>query len=281
MVVDKPTFDPAGLIVAEDEEGGALGFVHAGFGPADDGRGARREDTELGSIAMLVVDPNRDDEALDRGLIAAAEAYLRDRGAQVIYAGGQAPVNPFYWGIYGGSECAGVLSSHVAFSRAALRAGYEPAATTVLLQADLGRPEPRDPKGVILRRQTHLEVADDTVAGGWWESAALGPFRPTIYRLVTRDDDRELAHASTWEMAGFGRVDGRVHLGVYAVEVDREVRHQGYGRHLVGEVMRKARSQWNEVIDIQTRSTNLPALGLYESLGFVRIETATLYRKPG
>jgi ribosomal protein S18 acetylase RimI-like enzyme len=82
-------------------------------------------------------------------------------------------------------------------------------------------------------------------------------------------------------MAGFGRVDGRVHLGLYAVEVAPDVRRQGYGRHLVGEVMRKARSQWNEVIDVQTRSTNLPGLGLYESLGFVRVETATLYRRPG
>jgi ribosomal protein S18 acetylase RimI-like enzyme len=280
MVVDKPTFDPAGLIVAESD-GRPVGFVHAGFGPAGDGTRPRAEDTELGTIAMLVIDPEIDDEALDRGLFEAAEGYLRGRGAKVIYAGGQAPVNPFYWGIYGGSECAGVLSSHVAFHRAALRSGYEPVANTVVLQADLARPEPRDPKGVILRRQTRLEVVDDAMTGGWWESAALGPFRPTEFRLLARDDDRELARARTWEMAGFGRVDGRVHLGLHAVEVAPEVRRQGFGRHLVGEVMRKARSQWNEVIDVQTRATNLPALGLYESLGFVRVETATLYRRPG
>jgi ribosomal protein S18 acetylase RimI-like enzyme len=280
MVVDKPTFDPAGLIVAESD-GRLVGFAHAGFGPAGDGSRPRVEDTELGTIAMLVVDPEIDDEALDRGLFGTAEAYLRGRGAKVIYAGGQAPVNPFYWGIYGGSECAGVLSSHVAFHRAAMRSGYEPAANTVLLQADLARPEPRDPKGVILRRQTRLEVVDDAMTGGWWESAALGPFRPTEYRLLARDGDRELARASTWEMAGFGRVDGRVHLGLHAVDVAPDVRRQGYGRHLVGEVMRKARSQWNEVIDVQTRATNLPALGLYESLGFIRVETATLYRRPG
>jgi ribosomal protein S18 acetylase RimI-like enzyme len=246
MVADKPTFDPAGLIVAEDDEGKAVGFVHAGFGPAGDGERPRAEDTDLGSIAMLVVEPGRDDE-----------------------------------GIYGGSEFAGVLSSHVAFARAALRSGYEPVANTVLLQADLARPEPRDPKGVVLRRQTRIEVVDEAVADGWWEAAAIGPFRPTIYRLLARDGDRELARASTWEMAGFGRVDGRVHLGLHAVEVAPDVRRQGYGRHLVGEVIRKARSQWNEVIDVQTLATNAPALGLYESLGFVRVETATLYRRPG
>jgi ribosomal protein S18 acetylase RimI-like enzyme len=280
MVVDKPTFDPRGLIVAEDD-GQAIGFVHAGFGPAQDGRSARAEDTELGAIVMLVVKPDLDDEALELGLIGAAEDYLRSRGAQVIYAGGQAPVNPFYWGIYGGSEFAGILSSHVSFHRAATRAGYVPASNTVLLQADLSVPEPRDPKAVILRRQTRLEVIDDATPTTWWESAAIGAFRPTVYRLLVKDSDRELARASTWEMAGFGRIDGRVHLGLHDVEVAPDARRQGYGRHLVGEILRKARSQWNEVIDVQTRATNIPALGLYEALGFVRVETATLYRKPG
>jgi hypothetical protein len=30
-------FDPAGLIVATDGDGAPCGFVHAGFGPGDDG----------------------------------------------------------------------------------------------------------------------------------------------------------------------------------------------------------------------------------------------------
>ncbi len=33
-------------------------------------------------------------------------------------------------------------------------------------------------------------------------------------------------------------------------------------------------------VAVQTRSTNLPALSLYESLGFAPAETATLYRLP-
>ncbi len=39
-VYGKAFFDPAGLLVAE-EEGAAIGFVHAGFGPDDDGNCAR------------------------------------------------------------------------------------------------------------------------------------------------------------------------------------------------------------------------------------------------
>ena len=279
LVIDKPTFDPDGLIVAEGADGRVLAFVHAGFGPAGSGEIPRDEDLDLATIAMYATEPGVDDEEVDRGLFGAAEDYLRRRGAKVIYAGGQSPVDPFYWGVYGGSEFAGVLSSHVEFHRAALRSDYLPASSTVLLQAELVNPEPRDPKGVVLRRQTRVQVIDDATPPTWWESAAIGLFRPTLHLLLAKSDDRELARARTWEMAGFGRVDGRVHLGLYAVEVAPKVRRQGYGRHLVGEIIRKARSQWNEVIDVQTRATNLPALGLYESLGFARVETATLYRK--
>ncbi len=280
LVLDKPTFDPLGLIVAENDDGKPIAFVHAGFGVSDDQSMPRTVDSELGSIAMLVVNPEFEtDRELLAGLLGHAEEYLRSRGAKVIYAGGQYPVNPFYWGVYGGSEFAGILSSHLSFLRTVQNAGYEPVSTTVLLQVDLSKPEPRDPKGVIHRRMTKLEILDDAKPPTWWESASIGLFRPTLFRLVSRADERELARASTWEMAGFGRTDGKVHLGMHAVEVASEVRRQGYGRHLVGEIMRKARTQWNEVIDVQTRATNLPALGLYQALGFERVETSTLYRR--
>ncbi len=282
LVIDKPTFDPLGLIVAEEENGMAIGFVHAGFGPADDGRRPREVDTEIGTVAMLCVEPDRsEDDDLLRGLVAAAEVYLRGRGAKLIYAGGQHPLNPFYWGVYGGSECAGILSSHLAFTRAVGRSGFEPVSHTALLQADLSAQEIRDPKGVILRRQTRLDLTDDAPPDNWWDAAAIGLFRPTTYRLVAKADDREIAHARTWDMACFGRNDGRVHIGLIDVEVENEFRRQGFGRHLVGEIMRKVRSQWAEVIEVQTRSVNAPALRLYESLGFARVETSTLYRKPG
>ena len=231
---------------------------------------------------MLVVDPERDDEALERGLMEAAEGYLRGRGAQVIYAGGQAPVNPFYWGIYGGSECAGMLSSHVAFHRAAQRSGYEPVANTVLLQADLAQPEPRDPKGVVLRRQTRLEVArrrDHRRLVGVGRARPVPADRCTACSPATATASWPAPAPGRWP-ASAGSTAGSTWAST-RVEVAPDVRRQGYGRHLVGEVMRKARSQWNEVIDVQTRATNLPALGLYESLGFVRVETATLYRRPG
>ena len=138
-------FDRAGLIVAE-RDGRILGYVHAGFGPdlPVECTAPFSFDTSLGTIAMLVVDHGVDNPELACGLILEAERYLCSRGASVLYAGGQFPLNPFYWGLYGGAEGSGVLSGHSIFYQTLSALGYEPVSTTVFLEFDLASPEPRD-----------------------------------------------------------------------------------------------------------------------------------------
>ena len=81
-------------------------------------------------------------------------------------------------------------------------------------------------------------------------------------------------------MSGWGHGDDAARVGLVDLEVHPEHRRKGYGRHLVAEVLRHAREQGTASVAVQTRSTNLPALSLYESLGFAPSETATLYRLP-
>ncbi len=280
LVMGKLHFDARGLIVAE-RDGRAVGFAHAGFGPAEPGGPSHRLDTEMGTIAMLVVDPLlANDPEPAATLVVEAERYLRARGASVFYAGGQAPLNPFYWGLYGGSECSGIVSGHTAFRGAVEAVGYRPAASTVLLEADLVRwHEAREPKSAFLRRITRLEIVEDPILPRWWDALALDLLRPTEFRLVAKADSAILARARTWDMAWFGR-DDRTRAGLVDMEVTPSQRRKGYGRHLVGEMLRHARNQLIEVVSIQTGETNAPALALYESIGFTRFETSTLYRLP-
>ncbi len=282
MVVGKLAFEASGLIVAEDEDDRKIvGFVHAGFGPESVEGPSRRLDRELGTVAMLVVDPDRDDPDLEQGLMAEAEGYLRCAGAKVIYAGGQAELSSFYWGLYGGSESSGILDHHSSFRRAAVDRGYEPVAVSILLEIDLASPEVRDPKSTLIRRQTRVEIVGDAPPGNWWEASAIGYAQITRFRLLAKADDHELASATAWDMAAFGRLDGKARTGVTDVEVALGERRKGYGRFLIGEILRHNRTQWGEIVSIQTHSTNLPALALYESLGFEKVGQATLYRRPG
>jgi GNAT superfamily N-acetyltransferase len=274
-------FDRDGLILAE-RDGHIIGYVHAGFGPDQpvEATPPLTLCTELGTTTMLVVDPEADAPLVARGLILEAERYLRRRGAKVLYAGGQFPLNPFYWGLYAGSECSGILPSHPVFPEALAALGYEPISTTVWLTADLSSAEPRDPRAVIIRRQTQLEIREDASPSNWWENQALGEFHLTHLRLLARTDGTELGRLTAWDMNWFGRRDGQSRLGLIGVEVAAMHRRRGYGRHLVTELLRWAREHAINRIEVQTLATNLAALGLYESLGFHPCDQSIVYRLP-
>ena len=274
-------FDRAGLIVAE-RQGRIVGFVHAGFGPDEPAQSTPPFvlDRSLGTIAMLAVEPSPDAPEVAQGLILQAERYLRQAGANVVYAGGQFPLNPFYWGLYAGSESSGVLPWHPVFPQILISMGYEPVSTTVFLEYDLTQDEARDPRAVMIRRQTQLEIDEDAMPENWWENLALWDFRPARYRLIDRTDQVVLGRALTWDMNWFGRRDGRSRLGLIGVDVASNHRRKGYGRFLVGEILRSAREVGIHAVDVQTAATNLPALGLYQALDFQPIDQSTVYRLP-
>ena len=180
-----------------EKDGRIVGYAHAGFGPDLPVESTQPFDVshELGTIAMLVVEPGLDDLGLVSGLIDAAQFYLRSRGAKVLYAGSLFPLNPFYWGLYGGSEGSGVLSQHQRFHSALIDRGFEPISTTVLLEADLNVPEPRDPRAALIRRLTQIEVFDDALPTDWWQNLALGDFQLMSARLLLKADGTQVARA--------------------------------------------------------------------------------------
>lgn len=279
-VFGRVLFDPAGLIVAE-REGRIVGYAHAGFGPDVPVAADRlyQLSHEVGTVAMLLVEPGPDDEALAVDLLAAAEDYLRARGASVFYAGSLFPLNPFYWGIHGGSEGSGIGSGHSVFHRAAIARGYTPAATTVLLDLDLARPEIRDPRTPLIRRQAQAEFVEDAMPSHWWQNLAIGEFPLTDARLVARTSGDLLARASVWEMRWFGREDGLIRSGLIDVQVPEAHRRKGYARFLIGEILRRARTNLVHRVEVQTSAENQPALALYSSIGFAPFDQAILYRK--
>ncbi len=274
-------FDPAGLIVAE-RNGQVVGFVHAGFGPDLPVELTRPFELchDLGTIAMLVVAPQDDDPELISGLLDGARSYLRARGAKVLYAGGIFPLNPYYWGIYGGSEGSGILSDHRQFHRAVLDRGFEPVSTTVLLEADLAVHEPRDPRAALIRRQTQFEYIDDAMPTHWWQNLALGDFQLMSASLLLKSDGTPVAQAQVWDMTWFGREDGQARIGLINLEVPIPHRRKGYARFLVSEIFRRARENLVSVVTVATSDSNQPALALYAALGFEPIDQSTVYRLP-
>ena len=64
--------------------------------------------TDTGVICPVLVRPDCAEAEVAAGLLEQCEQYLRSRGAKIIHGGGLRPFNPFYVGLYGGSELPGI-----------------------------------------------------------------------------------------------------------------------------------------------------------------------------
>ena len=107
LVFSRLYFDYGGLVLAYDD-GQPLGFAHAGFGP---NLAANWISTEAGVTCVVLTRPDCPAEEAAAGLLDRCEEHLRGRDATVLYGGGSAIMDPFYRGLYGGSDLPGVLDS--------------------------------------------------------------------------------------------------------------------------------------------------------------------------
>jgi GNAT superfamily N-acetyltransferase len=276
LVLAKPYFDPAGLVLAT-ENGRPIGFAHAGFGPVDDESAISHE---LGASILVVVAPHPEEAVIARDLIEQSEKYLRGRGARVLYGGGIRPLNAFYNGLYGGSELPGILDSDAGHQQFFLASGYREIDRTVVMHRELADFRPLvDRRQMMVRRRTRVDCICDPPLGTWWQACTLANFTRLTYQLLLRDTDQLAASATMIDMDAFSHGWGVRSAGLIDVWVDESMRRQGLGINLVGEVLRQTAEQGFGLIEVQTMQRNTAAIVMYEKLGFRRIDSGIVFRK--
>jgi ribosomal protein S18 acetylase RimI-like enzyme len=276
FVFSKPYFDPAGLIVATHGER-AVGFVHAGFGPNE----AETEiDTASGTTYQLMLRSEARQDALADELLARAESYLRERGAQVIYAGGIRPLNGFYLGLYGGSELPGVLASDPVLNAAAIRNGYREIDKVIVLQLDLSTYRPPFTRAQRqLRREVTFSEAYDPPATNWWDATTMAGFERLQFYLQKAGRTDPLASVWFWNIEPLSSAWGVPTAGMFDLVVCSDRRRQGLATFLLSESLERLKSRGAARVEAQTMRANAAALALYEKLGFTRVDEGTVYRK--
>ena len=272
----KPYFDPAGLIVAVDNDM-RVGFVHAGFGPNDTESALS---TTVGVTGAIGVRPSHRRQGIGTELLRRSESYLTGRGAQTLYAGLQRPFNPFYFGIYGGSNAPGFLASDLLATSFLEARGYQAGETRLVFQRNLTRAlNVADGRFAAIRRNYEVRVLPRTGIISWWQECTLGPVEVLEFRLEDKTNQLVAARAGAWEMEGFSWRWGMPAVGLADVVVQENLRGQGLGKFLVTSVLRYLQDQYFGLVEAQALDSNPAAVKLLQGAGFEQVDLGRIYRK--
>jgi ribosomal protein S18 acetylase RimI-like enzyme len=272
----KPYFDPNGLVVALDQ-GIPVGFAQAGFGPNEARNGL---DTTVGVLCMIAVVPTHRRRGIGSELLRRSEGYLQGRGARALYAGPSEPLNPFYFGLYGGCRSPGFLASDAAAEPFYLRHGYRVLDSCLVFQRVLTSPmKVADPRFMALRRRFEIYLAPQTGTVSWWQECVQGPLELLEFRLKERATAQTVARATVREMDCFGHQRNEAAVGIVDVDVLPELRRQGLGKFLLTHLLLNLQDQYFTLTEAQMGEKNEPAICLYRGLGFEQVDTGRVYRK--
>ncbi len=276
LVFAKLYFDYPGLIIACDDDR-PLGFAHAGFGPNDACDGIA---TEMGVTSLVLVRPDCDTSTVAAGLLERSEAYLRQRGAQVLYGGGINPLNPFYLGLYGGSELPGVLASDRVSHDLYTSHGYREIDRTMVLHRNLSNfQSPIDRYQMQIRRRMVVEVTTDAPTCNWWEASTLGDFDLTRFEIIPRGGGTPVARAVFRGLEPMGTVGAGRTAGLVDMWVDESLRHRGLAVFVLSEAFRQFIRQGITLVEAQVMQHNAAGIALYEKLGFQLADQGSVFRK--
>jgi ribosomal protein S18 acetylase RimI-like enzyme len=274
----KVFFDPQGLILAW-EDGKCIGFVHGGFGA---NAASSALDRQTGVTVMLAVLGNRRKRGVGTELLHRSEAYLRAQGAQRLFAGGLAPLNPFYFGLYGGSELPGFLATDTAAEPFFTKHGYQACRSARVLQRRVAVPvKVFDPRFVGYRQRFELMEDFSSRLGSWWQYALFNGMEPRVFMLVDRGSGEPVAQATWWEMEGFTYRWGVPAVGVVDWHVRPDLQRQGIGKFLLAQLLRKAQEELLEIMEVQLPGDNEPAWKACKALGFEQVDQGRSYEWKG
>lgn len=265
LILAKPYFDAAGLILALDD-GKPVGFVHAGFGPAPGWEGV---DQSVGIISQLrVIDFDQAPE-VSRELLHRAANYLAGCGATICYGGSKFPCSPFYLGLYGGSRIPGIPVEDELMSVALQRFGFQTGERILVFQRSLQEFRPPVSRSqMAVRRMYRVMPTVDPLLPNWWDCCSFGWSEILGFRLAQRSDQQVVGSVMFWEIQPLSKHWSEPTTGLVAMEIEEIVRGQGLATFLIGESLRYLAAQRVTRVEMQLRESNEPAISVARRMGF-------------
>jgi ribosomal protein S18 acetylase RimI-like enzyme len=269
FVLSKPYFDPAGLILAE-EDGQCVGFIHAGM----------LEGEPDGVISLIAVRPAYQRRGIGRELLRLGEEYLRGGGARAIFAGAARGCNPFYFGLYGGAVCSGFLLSDAAAEPFFLNHGYRVAQTLLVLQRPLDMSlRIVDPRFTLVRNSCQIRLQTPRQLSCREQECTIGVVEPVEFRLEDKSTGTVKCRTLMWEMEGFTNRWGAPAVGLLDYQTDPASRRLGLGKYLLATILKQLQDQYFQVVEVHIDESNEPAKSFLSQLGFEQVDVSRSYQK--
>lgn len=271
----KPYFDPEGLWIAEADRQ-IVGFAWTGFGP-DDSESAL--DRKQGVVCLLGVTPSHRRQGIGSELLRRAEAYLISRGSKTLFAGPMFPLNPYSFGVYGGSNSPGFLDSDPLARPFLLSHGYTVESSCQVFRWSLKHPLNLS-DGRFAAHRLRYQINTNPLRGTtWWQECILGPVEMGEYLLQDKLTGREVARALLWEMEPYVPRWNEHVIGISDIVVATSLRRQGLAKYFMAQIIRFLQEQFYSCVEMQVQADNWAGVSLIRSLGFDQIDTGYLYRK--
>lgn len=276
LVFSQTYFDPAGLIVACDGSE-IVGFVHAGFG-CNETQSAL--DKSIGVICVAMVAPRYRRQGIGKELVKLAEAYLTDSGAQQIQAGASPGADPFYLGLYGGSQISGFLESDPLAAPFFESLGYQPAERFLVYQRAIDKQGwPVSMRLMGIRRKMEVATTEEPNSPTWWWMTHYGKIETLRFLLTPKGGGHPVANASIMGLDFYLPKWQERAIGLFDLFIPEEERRKGYGQTLILDVCRRMQAEMITRAEAHVPANDTAAIGTSESAGFQLVDTGVVYRR--
>lgn len=277
-VFGKLYFDPQGLILAFDEQGLCLGFVHAAFG-ADVTQG--RLDFQTGVISLVMARSGGNEELVAGELIGRGVQYVRHRGARTVWAGSVPPFAPFYEGLYGGCTPVGILQSDARRLGWFQAAGFRPAGSCSIYQLRSGGLRPVVTREQLLcRRQYRVETLLDPAPRNWWEANRAARHDMWLFRLLPLNGGAPVAEILYGDVEPLAMQWGMHAAEVISLKVLVEPANPELSLSLLVESIKQLMQTGTQLIQFAVETGSLLSTRL-DQLGFQLIDQGVFLKQDG
>ena len=99
------------------------------------------------------------------------------------------------------------------------------------------------------------------------------------FSLQLRTTGKEIASVVFWDIEPLATAWGIPTVGMIDLYVDPLNRRSKTATYLLSEALRHIQRRGAAMVEAQTMADNLAAIGLYESLGFTKIDSGSVLRR--